>query len=164
MNRCTRLPGACRRERGFTYLVVLLSVVVIGLSLAGAATVWTTAAKRDRERELLWVGGQFRLAVQRYYEQGPGGIRMYPRSLEDLLADDRWPEPRRHLRRIYPDPITGAVDWELVLTPDGQVLGVASPASGVPIKRAGFDDAYAEFAEARSYSDWRFVYLPQIQE
>ncbi len=56
-------------QRGFTYLVVLFAVALIGLALAGTATVWTTAAKRMREQELLWVGGQFRLAIQRYYLQ-----------------------------------------------------------------------------------------------
>jgi type II secretory pathway pseudopilin PulG len=159
-----RMPPVPRRsQQGFTYLMVLVCVVVIGLSLAGAATVWTTAARRDREQELLWVGSQFRLAVKRYYEAGPGGVKMYPRSLDDLLEDRRWPEPRRHLRRMYADPITGLVDWQPVLTPDGQILGVNSPATGEPLKHAGFDDAYRSFAEAKSYADWRFVYLPQIQ-
>ena len=123
---------------------------------------WTTAAKRVREQELLWVGGQFRLAVQRYYEQGPGGVKMYPRSLDELLEDRRWPKARRHLRRMYVDPVTGVVDWQPVLTPDGQILGVYSPSSAVPQKRAGFDDEYSTFAEAETYADWRFVYLPQL--
>jgi type II secretory pathway pseudopilin PulG len=159
-----RLPLASRRsQQGFTYLMVLVCVVAIGIALTGTATVWTTAAKRDREQELLWVGNQFRLAVQRYYEQGPGGVKMYPHSLDELLEDRRWPEPHRHLRRMYADPITGSVDWQTVLTPDGQILGVASPSAAVPLKRAGFDDTYAPFAEAKSYADWRFVYLPEVQ-
>lgn len=158
------MPSTPRRsQQGFTYLVVLVCVVVIGLALAGTATVWTTAAKRSREQELLWVGSQFRLALQRYYELGPGGAKMYPHSLDELLEDRRWPKPRRHLRRMYADPITGFVDWQPVMTPDGQILGVNSPSDGVPLKRAGFDDTYEAFSEAKTYADWRFVYLPQIQ-
>jgi type II secretory pathway pseudopilin PulG len=150
-------------QQGFTYLMVLVCVVAIGLALAGAATVWATSARREREQELLWVGGQYRLAIRRYYEQGPGGIRMYPRSLDELLEDRRWPQPRRHLRRMYVDPVTGTVDWQPVLTPDGQILGVFSPSEALPLKRAGFEDAYSDFAAAKSYADWRFVYLPELR-
>ena len=38
-------PG---RQQGFTYLVVLFGIALIGLALAGAATLWTTAAARMR--------------------------------------------------------------------------------------------------------------------
>ena len=149
-------------QRGFTYLVVLFGIVLIGLALAGTATVWTTAGKRTREQELLWVGGQFRLAIQRYYLQGPAGIHLYPRSLDELLEDHRWPVARKHLRRMYADPLTGQVDWQLVTTPDGQILGVYSPSKAAPLKRAGFATANALFSEAEAYDDWRFVYLPQL--
>jgi type II secretory pathway pseudopilin PulG len=149
-------------QLGFTYLVVLFGIVLIGLSLAGTATMWSTAAKREHERELLWVGAQFRLAIQRYYLEGPGGVQMYPGSLNELLEDRRWPEARRHLRKIYTDPLTGRVDWQLVTTPDGQVLGVHSPSTAVPLKRAGFSAVDFQFSDAKTYADWRFVYLPQL--
>jgi len=160
----THDPGCAAppRQRGITYLVVLFAVVLIGLALAGAAAVWSTSAARVREQELLWVGGQFRLALKRYYEQGPGGMPAYPMSLDQLLEDRRWPVARRHLRRMYVDPVTGVVDWQPILAPDGQIIGVYSPSTAVPIKRAGFDDEYASFAEAKSYADWRFVFLPQL--
>lgn len=154
--------AAPRRQQGFTYLVVLFVVALLGLGLAGAAALWSTSAARVREQELLWVGGQFRLALKRYYEQGPDGMAMYPTSLDQLLEDRRWPVARRHLRRMYVDPLTGLVDWQPVLAPDGQIIGVYSPSTAAPIKRAGFDDEYASFAEAKSYSEWRFVFLPQL--
>lgn len=154
--------SAARRQQGFTYVVVLFAVVLIGLALAAAASVWKTSAARAREQELLWVGSQFRLALKRYYEQGPSGIKLYPTSLDELIEDHRWPVVRRHLRRMYADPVTGLVDWQPVLAPGGQIIGVYSPSAAVPIKRAGFEDEDAAFEEARSYADWRFVYLPQL--
>ena len=160
MTRRKTIPR--RNQTGFTYLVVLFGVVLIGLALAGTATVWSTAAKRMREQELIWVGSQFRLAIQRYYLEGPGGVQTYPRSLDDLLADHRWPEARRHLRKMYADPLTGQVDWQLVTTPDGQILGVHSPSLSTPLKRNGFAKVNTSFAEADTYVDWRFVYLPQL--
>jgi type II secretory pathway pseudopilin PulG len=142
--------------------VILFGIALIGLALAGAATVWTVAAARMREQELIWVGGQFRLAIQRYYLHSPGGVHRYPLSLDELLEDNRWPVAQRHLRRMYADPVTGQIDWQLVTTPDGQIIGVASPSAARPIKRAGFAEAESQFADAETYADWRFVYLPEL--
>jgi type II secretory pathway pseudopilin PulG len=159
MARATHRPA---RQQGFTYLGLLFAVALLGLVLSTAATVWTTAGKRQRERELLWVGDQFRLAIRRYYLNGPGGIRVYPRKLDDLLDDRRGPVVKHHLRRIYLDPLTGQDDWQLVTSPDGQILGVYSPSLDVPLKKAGFSADDEFFDEAETYSDWRFLYLPQL--
>ena len=64
-----------------------------------------TAAQREREQELLFVGSQFRNAFMSYYGATPAG-RALPAFLEDLVEDNRFPVPRRHLRRVYADPMT----------------------------------------------------------
>lgn len=160
MTRRQTIPRG--NQTGFTYLAVLFGIVLIGMGLAGTATLWSTAARRMREQELLWVGSQFRLAIQRYYLEGPGGVRTYPRSLDELLEDHRWPEARRHLRKMYADPLTGQIDWQLVTTPDGHILGVYSPSMSTPLKRTGFAEVNSSFEEAETYADWRFFYLPQL--
>jgi len=38
---------------GFTYLAVMFSVVLIGLSLTGAVQQWKTIMQREKEAELL---------------------------------------------------------------------------------------------------------------
>jgi len=112
------------RSRGFTYIGLLIAVVLLGIGLALVGEVWNTAVKRDRERELLFVGDQFRQAIGRYYESSPG-VKQYPRKLEDLLEDKRFPVMKRYLRRIYLDPMTGKADWGLVMQ------GIRSSASTV---------------------------------
>jgi type II secretory pathway pseudopilin PulG len=148
-----RLPSA-----GFTYIGLLFWVAVVGAGLAVMGEVWHAAAKREREQDLLFVGEQFRRAIGTYYESSPG-TKHYPRRLEDLLADARAPVLRRHLRRIYPDPMTGKADWHLVLQGD-QILGVFSQSQDEPIKRANFALADTFFSDGLMYSDWRFVYTP----
>jgi type II secretory pathway pseudopilin PulG len=146
------------RSRGFTYIGLLIAVVLLGIGLALVGEVWNTAVKRDRERELLFVGDQFRQAIGRYYESSPG-VKQYPRKLEDLLEDKRFPVMKRYLRRIYLDPMTGKADWGLVMQGD-QILGVYSPSKDTPIKVANFQPLDAFFADSNSYSDWRFIYAP----
>lgn len=150
------------RHAGFSYIGLLVAVAVLGVSLAAAGQVWSTASAREKERELLFVGEQFRNAIMRYHAATPAGQARYPRRFEDLIEDRRLPVARRHLRRLYPDPITGADQWGLVPAPDGGIAGVFSLSEKVPLKRTGFEGAEAAFEKAERYSDWKFVYVPPI--
>ena len=51
-----------RSEAGFTYIGILLAMALFGVALAATGDVWRTAAQREREQELLFVGSQFRSA------------------------------------------------------------------------------------------------------
>ena len=142
------------RQRGFTYLTALFMVAMIAGGLALAGEVWDTAAKREKEAELLFAGNQYRKAIERYFLSGPQ--RQYPRALEDLLKDARRPGTERYLRRLYPDPITGKA-WALVKAPDGGILGVHSTSEDPPLKIAGFRPRDAAFEGLKAYSEWKFV-------
>jgi type II secretory pathway pseudopilin PulG len=145
-------------EQGFTYIGILLALALFGVALAATGDVWRTAAQREREQELLFVGGQFRNAFMSYYGATPAGQRRYPRVLEDLVEDNRFPVPRRHLRRVYADPITGKPDWVLVDAPGGGIAGVHSRSEAKPLKTGNFSAQDAKFEDAERYSDWRFVF------
>ena len=148
--------GKQLRQRGFTYMASLLLVMLIGLALAGASQAWSVADQRARERELLWVGTQYARAINTYYLQSPG-LRQYPLRLEDLLEDKRFPMPRRHLRRLYPDPITRSTDWGLIRSIDGRIVGVHSRSEDLPWKQAEFPLRWEDFKDRSQYAQWRFV-------
>ena len=103
--------------RGYSYLAVLFLVALTAAGLAALGQAWSTAAQRERERELLFRGGEIARAIAAYALATPNPPQQYPKSLDDLLADNRSPKPRRHLRRAYEDPFTGKPDWELVAEP-----------------------------------------------
>jgi type II secretory pathway pseudopilin PulG len=142
-------------QRGFTYLTVLFVVAMMSVGLALAGEVWDTSARREREAELLHVGNEYRKAIERYYVSG---TRQYPRNLADLVKDPRQPGTVRHLRRLYPDPITGKEEWGLVKSADGGFAGVYSLSEAAPLKSAGFAVRDAAFEGKTKYSDWQFVY------
>jgi len=145
---------------GFTYLIMLFAVAVSGVLLAMGSVVWSQQAQRERERELLLIGKEFRRAIGLYYERTPGAIKRYPEKLEDLLRDDRYLSMQRYLRRIYLDPMTGKTEWGLVQAPIGGIMGVYSLSNGRPIRAGGFDDADKTLDGKTRYSDWQFVYTP----
>jgi len=146
-----------RASGGFTYLTVLFIVALIAGGLALVGEVWETAAKRDKEADLLFIGNQYRIAITRYYL---AGLNQYPRSLDDLLKDPRQPGTVRYLRRVYTDPFTGKAEWGTVKAPDGGIAGVYSLSELKPLKSANFRLRDAGFESAQRYADWKFVYTP----
>lgn len=145
---------------GFTYIGVLLLVALMGMVLASFGTLASMEMQREREQELLFVGGQFRRAIALYYEATPGPVKRYPPSLEALLSDARGPAPQRYLRKIYRDPISGKAEWGLVEGPGGEVMGVYSLSGDKPFKTANFSDADQAFEGQTAYTGWKFTYLP----
>ncbi len=149
-------PAPPLRELGFTYVWLLVAIAVMAAGLAAIGEVASTAAKREREAELLFVGDQFAQAIAEYYASSPSAPQ-YPQKLEELLADNRYPNVRRYLRRVYRDPMTGRADWGLVRGPGGGIIGVHSQSLERPLKVANFPKSYESFAGATSYSSWVFA-------
>ncbi|MGZ5689301.1 MAG: type II secretion system protein [Caldimonas sp.] len=148
-----------RPQRGVVLLALLVAITLLAIGLMSAVDVWTLSRQREREKELLFVGEQYRQAIRHYYLTAPpGGARGYPTSIDVLLEDDRFPIPVRHLRRAYPDPITGKPEWGH-LTVGDRILGVYSLSDAHPIKKAGFPLGVSNFEEAETYKDWVFAYV-----
>ena len=147
------------RQAGFTYLTVMFIVAILMGGLAILGETWETSARREKEVELLFVGNQYRRAIGLYYLSTPGVVKAYPRQIEDLLKDPRQPGTVRHLRKLYPDPITGK-PFVVIKGADGGVQGVASPSDDAPLKVANFRVRDAIFEGAQKYSDWKFIHTP----
>lgn len=177
-----------RIQAGFTYIGLLVAVVFLGLGSVGAARLLIVSERAEREAELLFIGHQFRQAICSYLQTGPNPGK-YPAAISDLLQDARHPTPKRHLRRLYADPITGNTEWGVVKAPEGGIMGVYSLSNLQPRKRVNFDLADADialFVQAKlnqqpqraisaslatgqaapldsavySYSDWKFICHP----
>jgi hypothetical protein len=146
------------RSGGFAYLWTLMIVAFMGIGLAIGGDLYATSLKREKEKELLFIGHQFRAAIGRYVQANAGGIQgVYPASIDDLLKDPRFPSVQRHLRRQYRDPITGKSEWAPIMQ-DGRVVGVHSLSEQVPIKQDNFDDSDKSFRHKQRYADWKFTY------
>lgn len=150
-------PGGTRAlAAGFTYIGLLVLVAMMGIALTLASELWQTAQKREKERELLFIGNQFRRALAMYSANGGGA----PQRLEDLLKDSRIPGVRRFLRKIYRDPITGGTEWGLLRSTGNVITGVYSLSQEEPLKQAEFSLADQEFKAKKKYSEWVFSPKP----
>lgn len=147
---------APRRQAGFTLLGLLFLVAGLGVALAAVGTAWETAARREKEAELLFVGDQYRRALESYYRATPGQVKRFPSSLADLVKDKRFPQTVRHLRRVYHDPMTSGDLWGEVREGD-EIVGIHSLAEGAPLKQAGFPKVYEDFEGKENYRQWVFL-------
>jgi len=154
---------------GFTYIAVMMLVVIIGIALSITGRYWSTVVQREKEEELLFRGDQIRKGIERYYKWTAGkhgGQGLYPESLEELLKSKYSGSPKRCLRRIYNDPITGKADWVIFTDPvSKRVMGVRSASNEQPLKTSMFPFMYRDFEGKTKYGDWVFAFKaqPQIQ-
>jgi type II secretory pathway pseudopilin PulG len=112
-------------QGGFTYVWVLIAISIMSVGLTAIAEVWITSVRTQKLTELDWVGAQFVTAIGSFYEATPGVVvKIYPRSLDELLEDRRYLSKKRHLRQIYQNPFTGQVDWRFVMASEGGIKGV----------------------------------------
>ena len=154
----------CRAQAGLVLLALVLALALGAVASLIAAEYWATTMQREREAQLLFVGDQYRRAIVSYYLMSPTPVKVLPRALDDLVADQRFPMPVQHLRRLYPDPINVGSDWGLVKLGAG-IAGVYSTSEAAPLKKAGFPAPYQDFEAARTYSQWRFaMQLPQPKQ
>ncbi len=143
--------------RGFTYIGLLIMIAIIGVAAAATLQLGQVLQRREAEQELLAIGGEFRAALISYASATPAGQSSRPQSLEDLLRDPRYPNIRRHLRKMYADPMTGKSEWGIVKSPDGSgIVGVHSLSTAAPIKIGNFEAEFQYLSGRVSYVDWIF--------
>ncbi len=146
-------------ERGFTLLVALFIVMVMGIMLGMMGESWSMIMRRDREEELLFRGKQIKDAIVRY-NSVPGQSVTAVADLRSLYeADPRFLERRRYLRKNYLDPITGK-EWNVLKDPIKGITGVVSSSDQEPLKKSNFPEEFKDFDGKDKYSKWQFVNLP----
>src|ERR1700693_2712265 len=144
---------------GFTYLAVMATIVITGILLSAVSYQWKMISSREKEKELLFRGGEIRNAIRLYVETDP--LRRYPHSLEDLIKDPRSPKTVRYLRKVYSDPMTEE-EWSTIVDPARGLVGVHSKSKTPPVKTANFSFINRCFEGKTKYSEWLFIYQPII--
>lgn len=145
-------------EAGFTYVGMVFFVAMLGLVGAATLKVDTLLRRAAAEQDLLEIGAEFSEALRSYAAATPRGYPTAPPTLQDLLKDPRFPGTRRHLRKIFVDPVTGKDEWGIVYQGDKVgVLAVYSLSQAQPLKVANFDARFLNFENKEHLSEWKFT-------
>jgi type II secretory pathway pseudopilin PulG len=147
-------------QRGYTYIGLLLFVALLGLVSATTLRVGVTAQRRVAEQELLERGWALTQALESYAKatpRMPKGQNPYPRTIQDLLRDPRYPKAVvRHLRRIDVDPMTGRAEWGEVLSEDQRGIAGFHSLSDEKAWLHDLPAPFSEFNDQPYYRDWVF--------
>ena len=143
-------------SRGYLLLGVLVALALVAAAAVDVGQRLADQRVREAELELLDAGEAYRRAIEAYWRATPGPRKALPTRVDELLLDPRFPQPVRHLRRAWPDPLSPQGEWELIRQGAG-IVGVRSRSTREPFRRTGFSEAQAGFEQATSHADWRFV-------
>lgn len=155
--RMSPAGNSIQHQQGFTYLLILAALVVIGILAEVVTQSEFMRLKRDKEQELLFRGVAYQQAIKSYVKASRHG-KQFPRHLDDLVSDPRFAN-KKHIRQAYNDPITSE-DWLLIKDKTGGITGVTSSSKQKPLKQKFFPLGMETFEEANHYSDWVFEYRP----
>lgn len=152
------MHARAHRQRGFTYLGLIILVAILGLVGAAGLKMGSLLQRQAAEQELLDIGAQFSDALYSYAAATPPGQPQQPPTLSALLRDPRVPQLRRHLRKLYVDPITGRAEWGLLYQPGSNgIIGVHSLSPAAALKVGNFEARFAGFDGRARLSEWHFM-------
>lgn len=157
------MPISTGNSQGFAYLALLIVISGTLLMLSAAQPDIFQQAQRQQEKQLLFAGREYQEAIRRFYQNPNVSVQRFPQSLEELIVDNRSLKPMYHLRRLYPEPISGQ-GWGLIRDEQGGITGVYSR-SHRPLLTTNFDDRYISIDQTEGallHSDLRFNYKPSL--
>ncbi len=172
------ITNTIRKEEGYAILLVVFLAAMVAFALAAAAPSVLTKRQREREKELLFRGEQYKRAIGLYHRK----FNRLPMKVKDLLHTNGL----SFLRRPWPDPMTKEGEWRLLrLGPGGQIVGSLATASAqargplgrgasTPGSSSGIEtlpligvasqstqQSFYVYNDQESYQLWEFVYNPR---
>jgi hypothetical protein len=143
-----------RQETGFSYVIVMIAITLMGLFTTMAARQWKAMVQRELEADLLTKGIEIQTALALYSAKAKAGRvipgEVYPQTLAELTRP-----PKPFLRKVYFDPMERG-EWELLRAPTGGIMGVRSKSKHTPIKQSNFPLAVRHFEGKPTHYDWVF--------
>ncbi|WNM57105.1 hypothetical protein [Candidatus Nitrospira allomarina] len=126
-------------QNGVTYLFVMILVVVMSIATLEVTQPWSVIMQRDREAELQFRGTSIAKAIERFVAdweiQKATRPNQWPRTLEELTKKS----PKRYLRKVYADPMTG--DQFALIKIGQEIHGVRSTSIETPYNQDIFKGA-----------------------
>ena len=163
---------------GYAMVALLVSLVVMGVLMSMLLPIWSQAAQREREAELVFRGEQYARSIELYQRRFAGA---FPPDVDSLVE-------QRFLRRVYKDPMTEDGEFQILYQAQGaavvgapataarpgQVIGqptwVARPPNGqrttsgprggvIGVVSKSTDQSLRIYNGGSTYSEWLFVHV-----
>jgi hypothetical protein len=104
-----------RPDAGFSLTALIFFATAASIAIAAIVPAYQMQAKREVELELIFRGGEYTRAIQKYHAK----FGVWPTSIDQLVSTNNL----RFIRRAYKDPVTGKDFRLILLNPDGSLTG-----------------------------------------
>jgi type II secretory pathway pseudopilin PulG len=104
-------------EAGYAMAALLVSIAIMSIVASMALPAWKSAAKREKEAELIFRAGQYAHAIEKFRRKTGAGA--YPPDIDFLVR-------QKFLRKKYKDPMTKDGEWRIVTPQELQAGGVGA--------------------------------------
>lgn len=88
---------------------MLLAMLVLGLGSQHVFVHASALQYREKQRMQAKLIASYNDALTSFYNASPGSFKTYPTELKQLLLDVRHLQVKRHLRKLYEDPLQPGV-------------------------------------------------------
>ncbi len=137
-----------RGQRGFTMVLLLAMIVVMGILLTMARPAIRAEVQRENEAELIFRGEAIARALRAYNAK----FGKYPQDLDEVMKI----RPLL-LRQKYKDPMTPSGEWEYITQVQPGVTGETRGLPIIGVKSKCDLDGFKLYKNKSLISDWRFV-------
>jgi type II secretory pathway pseudopilin PulG len=176
-------------RNGFTFLMAIFMVMIIGIMLSMTGLSWKTIMKREREKELLFRGSQIKEAIENWNNPKYTVPGVAPRAavrplmdLKDLLQDPYTLTPLRYLPhtyaaelddknpkcapdcpklKVYQDPMTGK-EWTIIRGTAGNAATGQVPTISTSTQGAGIIGVASKSDEEPLKTDFKDTALENM--
>lgn len=135
-------------------------VVIMGIMLGAVGQSIRVIMQREKEKELIFRGLQYRDAIERWSRKGVP-LRDLKDLVEPTVSNNLDRSKDRLLRKLYKDPMTEDGKWKTLPNPPDPIqgiYGVASTSNEKVFKKGNFPEVLKNFEGKEKYSEWEFIY------
>lgn len=144
-----KLPSRfARAQRGFTMVLLLALIVVMGILLTMARPTLKAEVQRENEAELIFRGEAIARALKAYNAK----FGKYPVDLEEVMK-----VRPLILRQNYKDPMTPTGEWDFITQVQPGATGETKGLPIIGVKSRSDLDGFHLYRNKSLISDWRFV-------
>lgn len=145
-------------QRGALMIMALVGLTLMAIVALQLHSHWQRDQIRSMENELLFRGRQYVMAIDEYMKKNNNTT---PESLDILYQ-------KKHLRHLYPDPMSINGEWNLVMQPNTpeqkklliigskQLPSYLANARLVGVCSSSGEEAFLEYRNKKKYSEWAF--------
>src|SRR6185369_8253835 len=154
------MPRLFGSSDGFTYIAALFMVVIMGIMMGAVGQSIRVIMQREKEKELIFRGLQYRDAIERWSKKGVP-LKDLKDLVEPTVSSNIDRSKDKLLRKLYKDPMTADGKWKTLPNPPDPIqgiYGVVSTSNEEPFKQKNFPEIIKNFKDKKKYSEWEFVY------